>query len=129
MRLSRTVLAHQALDGRFFIAGIVVDMRIRVTLKVRDDPVDELLERDLFFVPAVRPKSFEGLFTAFVYIQAEEVLQATLLQRITFHIEEQITLDCRRHTAKATPRPHDRQQLVQRGIAGAPLKLQARLMA
>ncbi|MNP75729.1 hypothetical protein D3C76_1728360 [compost metagenome] len=68
------------------------------------------------------------MLTAFVYIQAEEVLQAALLQRITFHIEEQITFDRRRHAAKATPLPHDRQQLVQRGIAGAPLKLQARLV-
>ena len=127
--LACTVLAHQALDGRLFIAGIVVDMCAGVTLEVGDDPVDELLERDLFFLSAMCPEGFEGLLATFVDIQTEEIFQAALLQRIALHVEKQIAFNRRGHSAKTTPFPHDRQKLEQRAITGAPLELQTRLMA
>ncbi|MNV69774.1 hypothetical protein D3C71_1627000 [compost metagenome] len=125
---TRPVLAHQALDGRLFVAGVVVNMRVGVTLEMVDDPVDELLEGDLFFFSGMRPKGFEGLLPTLVDVKTEEVFQATLFQRIALHVEEQITIDRLGHPIETTPFTQDRQELEQRDITGTPLELQPRLM-
>ena len=52
--LPRAVLAGEAGEGRALVRGVVVDVHPRVPGAARDDPVDELLERDALVV-AVSP--------------------------------------------------------------------------
>ncbi|MNR23794.1 hypothetical protein D3C85_1408350 [compost metagenome] len=80
----------------------MVNMRVGVTLEMADDPVDELLEGDLFFLSGMCPEGFEGLLPSLVDVKTEEVFQATLFQRIALHIEEQVALDRLGHPIKAT---------------------------
>ena len=89
--LPRGVQAHQPLERRRLVRGVVVDVRSRVALEVLHREVDERLEGALLLGAVDGPKRPEPRLAVLDRGDAEEVLQALVEERVSFHVEEQVT--------------------------------------
>ena len=127
--LARGVLAHQPLQGRHFVRGVVIDVQVGPRPKPRVDEVDEPLEGHLLLVAAQRLERREDRRAGIDRDGAEQVLEAStgLEVRIAFHVEEDVARRRRRQQSKACPLV-DRQQVVAMLAGTAMMRLQRGLM-
>ena len=91
--LPRSVLAGEAGQGRALVRGVVVDVHPRVLRTARDDPVDELLERDALVVAVSPPhRVVDDLAGVVAEAVAEEVLEPArgLVERMALHVEPDV---------------------------------------
>ena len=125
--LAGGVAAHQALDGRGLVRGVVIDVEVRVLRPTRHEPVDEVLERAPLGRRVERPAR---LVAAVAVHGAEEVLQAAVPREgVALDVEEDVAGRGRRQCGQPPVRLDRRDQLVDAAPLPARLNLDPRLVA
>ena len=119
--LAGGVAAHQALDGRGFVGGVVIDVEVRMLRPARHEPVDEVLER----APLGRRVERPARLVATVAVhRAEEVVQAAVPREgVPFDVEEDVARRGRRQRGEPPVRLDRRDQLVDAAALPARLVL------
>ena len=95
------VQGHQALDGSDFVVGVVVDVRSGVLAQMIGHKIDKGGEGSLLLGAIVCPEVAIDPLSFVAQANAKQVFEPTLLQRVAFHIEEEITFIRHRQAVEA----------------------------
>src|SRR5687768_7314782 len=95
----------ESLECRVLVARVVVDVRISVGLQLFGNEVDRILERLLFSSSVMSPEWCEALLAVLYMVEAEQVLEATGVERIPLHIKEDISHVRARYASEPLCRP------------------------
>ena len=110
LHFARGVPAGQALECRFFVAGVVVDVGAGKLFAPLGDEVDEGLERRPLIGAGMRPERQERPGSTVAEPDPEQVLQPSVLERVTLHVEEHVAGIGLRQPVKAPARLGVRRQ-------------------
>ena len=124
------MIGHEPFQSSLFVMGIVVDVGMGMFLEMSGDKIHEPLEGLSFFMTVMGPIALERRLFPLECQNTEQVFQAIFRERVSLHIEEDITCIGFRQSEKSSFFIRIQGQEIEAVCSGLPFpELQCCLMA